>query len=695
MAVLDTVEFHIDAKHIHIPSSITQVSIQDLYDTIREFEEDNPQVNVIATAGGKEILNPTTRVGVTLTLWGWLIEFEARAGPTWTLCSITGGNIVANDITYVDFLGGAPATTLEGAIVPSAYVTVNTQSSSSPTLNELTIIQYGSYNEGVSLDFTSAYTGTEWPVGTGQQPVNNLADALSIANTNGFTTIYLLAEDNDFMSGSTVTGFKIIGASTEHHVHLMSGSTFTNCAFENVHIHGDLFGTTRLDNCHIADIDGANGEARHCILEIGTTTLQAAGDWNLIDCVSGIAGTGTHTVDCNGSGTLQVRNYTGGVLVTNKTSGDCSIDMVSGNVVLDATCTGGTIVTRGISNFTNNSNGSNVKARGHMLEEIQTTRIITESIRPTHQGFGEVFFVDPVNGLDTNDGITENSSLKTFAAAHALCVDGRNDIIQFINPSSAGATVTENMVITKNNVHLRATSRDITFKPASAGATVLTVGDATGTNGYSCSVSGLLIDADKAVTGGNHCIQVNGKFCLLNAVWAKQSILSCVKFNGGDYHVIIDGEIEKSDSHGVETEDLDLPSGSPREITITGRSNIYLNTGDGVHLGADVGEKGSTTRLVRILQGEIARNGGYGIHADADVDGLTIGNVIIHANNGGHGFPQTNILTMDSHAEKDEHHEKTAESVWDYLTEDIVTTGSIGEFVKNKLLTTAKFLGLK
>ena len=281
---------------------------------------------------------------------------------------------------------------------------------------------------------------------------------------------------------------------------------------------------------------------------------------------------------------------------------------------------------------------------------------------------------------------------------HAVVEDGRNDIITFVNPTASGYTHNEDIIITKNNVHLRAASRDITFKAATPNGTILTIGDGTGTNGYSCSIQGLLIDGDKnGAIPADYCIQVNGKFCNLDSLWLKQSVLDCLRINGGDYHVINNAEYEKAGRHGISTFDAGLPSGSPREISIVGRSNIYINAGDGIHLGVSgTPVLGSTTRLIRILSGEITRNTGYGIHAEAEVDGLTISNIVItHDNNGGPTQPQLNILTTEVHNDREEHHIHQADAVWDKPISEITDTSTIGYWVTNKLLSIKKFLGLK
>ena len=242
--------------------------------------------------------------------------------------------------------------------------------------------------------------------------------------------------------------------------------------------------------------------------------------------------------------------------------------------------------------------------------------------------------------MDTNDGQTQRTAFRSFAAAEAVCTDGGNDRIIFINNTSAVVTVTETMVSNKANLHLFSAARDILWKPAAAGGSILTL------NGNGCSVNYMLIDGDKGSgTAADYCITLNGKFFLLRGVWAKQAALDCVYVSQGDYGVLDTVEIEKAGRHNIHIEDQQptAANGSPREITITGRSNIYItDTGSNIKLSGNSNPIGSTTRLIRILSAHIADAGAYGIDADANVSGLVIGDMVTFFNN---ALGPTNIAT--------------------------------------------------
>lgn len=75
----------------------TELDLQDLYDQCKDREDDAGYMDdeIICTATGKQVLTATVSVAITLQMENtWKVAFAARAGPTYTLCFIVGGNIV-------------------------------------------------------------------------------------------------------------------------------------------------------------------------------------------------------------------------------------------------------------------------------------------------------------------------------------------------------------------------------------------------------------------------------------------------------------------------------------------------------------------------------------------------------------------------------------------------------------------------
>ena len=65
---------------------------------------------------------------------------------------------------------------------------------------------------------------------------------------------------------------------------------------------------------------------------------------------------------------------------------------------------------------------------------------------------GSVFFLDPTDGLDTNDGRTPNTAFKTLAVGYAALTDGENDILYYI-PGTSSVTLSAAFTWAKSYTH--------------------------------------------------------------------------------------------------------------------------------------------------------------------------------------------------------------------------------------------------
>ena len=113
---MPTFTFNKVTRIIEIAKPDTEVTIQQLINAIRNWEDElvNMETARIADASGKEDLGGGLAVGITLKLLNWKLKFEARSGPNWVDCGVTGGNLVAVNGN------NQPMNPIE----PSAYVTV-------------------------------------------------------------------------------------------------------------------------------------------------------------------------------------------------------------------------------------------------------------------------------------------------------------------------------------------------------------------------------------------------------------------------------------------------------------------------------------------------------------------------------------------------------------------------------------------
>jgi hypothetical protein len=73
---------------------------------------------------------------------------------------------------------------------------------------------------------------------------------------------------------------------------------------------------------------------------------------------------------------------------------------------------------------------------------------------------GTIYYVDPANGSDSNDGLSMDEALASVAAAYALCTDGANDVVAFIGGATADSP-TSAITWAKSYTHLIGLTADL------------------------------------------------------------------------------------------------------------------------------------------------------------------------------------------------------------------------------------------
>ena len=278
-----------------------------------------------------------------------------------------GGVVLASVIEMVNgytvtFEDGQYAVNLAGANSNIADVVnvnqVSVRSANSAGLQDLSTLLTAAY-QGQVVFSTSGQAGTAIPVGTRATPVDNFPDAITISNKLGIRRIQL-ATSATLLSGANAQGKVFAGDNaTVDTLQLRTGADVTDCGFENLTVSGILDGNNIFKNCTVSDVSYVNGILQECSLT-GTISVDGTAQANIINCWSGTAGIADDqlvTIDMGGAGnSLALRNYSGGLKLTNYSGGGAiTLDFSSGRVVIDATCTGGEIGIRGISEVTDNS----------------------------------------------------------------------------------------------------------------------------------------------------------------------------------------------------------------------------------------------------------------------------------------------------------------------------------------------------
>ena len=332
--------------------------MQDLYDTLRTLEAESTSMDdaSIVSASGKENLGGGTKVGLTILLLNARVAFEARNGTEfggvdeWTLCTLDGGNLVAIDGNGLDI---EPR-------YPTAFVTIDRTSSSSATLQEQEALQYSSYGMEVSINVNSPYSGTDFPNGTQEFPVNNVQDAVLIAHNKGFTRLAIRG-DITLGAGDDISNLIIRGESAIHSkITILTEALVKDCQILTATVTGVLDGSAVVEDCLVDGLEYVSGYILRSGLTISPIVLGGNTQAMLIDCFSTVSGMDTPTVDLGGTGnSLAIRGYAGGVKFINKHDATpMSVDMASGHIIMDSTVDAGVMALRGAFYLTDESTGS-------------------------------------------------------------------------------------------------------------------------------------------------------------------------------------------------------------------------------------------------------------------------------------------------------------------------------------------------
>lgn len=282
-----------------------------------------------------------------------------------------GGVILARVIEIINgytvtFEDGQYAVNLDGANSNVGDVVnvnqVSVRSANSAGLQDLSTLLASAYQGEVCIDTSNGQSGTSTPLGTRSTPVNNFTDAVTIANRLSIKTLRLLSSTT-LGATAQVSGKRIVSdAAAITTATILPDADVTQCTFEDLTVTGTMDGENTFEKCSILDINYVNGFIFQCAIN-GTITLGGGAQCSILDCWSNVAGGGPGQfarVDMGGSGnSLALRNYSGGINVSNYTGGGAvSMDMASGRVLLEPTVTDGSIFIRGIADVTDNSTGT-------------------------------------------------------------------------------------------------------------------------------------------------------------------------------------------------------------------------------------------------------------------------------------------------------------------------------------------------
>jgi hypothetical protein len=604
------------SKIINLTLGTTSIDVDDMWSRWCDWLvlSDNSKYLPAMRFVGGDAVSDTKNLGITFFMINdWRIRPQEASH-----------RLTINGNLYTDPSGFSPFVDTLGDFNVLTEMQVSSLVDSS--LAQLPEIEQASFGGRVTINTALVTSGTAYPLGTGLSPVGNLADAKTIATARGFDSFYIIG-NMTFGATDVVSNLNFYGQGATFNVKkttitLTAGCTTSNTHYYDLMIQGQQGGESNYNNCVIGALTKAHCHYEDCKMVGPVSFSSGVGSTHTTDLVDCYTSTSEYVVDAYDAVTLaysQLKqvyiNFVGKIKFINfQNAGSViNLNISSGEVIIDSSCTAGTFNIRGNAVLTNNSGGSVVRTEGLVTENFTRVRHAVEMLRPSHPGFGTVFYVDAVNGRDTNDGLSYTSPLLTFAAAHTLAVSGRGDVIQFIAPGTGSSTCTENIVITKEDIQVRGPGRGQDIKPAA--------GIGVDIQGNNCSLSGVVVRSATGSSDDN--IVITGKFSRLQDLYVVGADTggvtpvgtgSCVHYKAGDYHKIINCELEKAGAHGIKMTDISHVNGSPREILIE-CNNIYYNRDSGIYLS---GISSNSTRLLYIENNRIQHNSQYGVYIGAN-----------------------------------------------------------------------------
>jgi len=321
-----------------VPTEIRQLDLDAFRQTLNDLQDD-PEGMPFPTTHNH--VQPITVGGVTLAriieiINGYTVTFEDGQYAV----NLVGANSNVGDVTNVN------------------QVSIRSANSAGLTFSDQ--INQQSFAGFVWIDTINGLPGIQFPRGTTTDPVSNWPDADAIAdglNLENFklrhTLVMPVAENLDT--------YTIEGLNTVDSVVVLQGGSTDSLSLSNLSVTGD-FGTgyTILRQCVLGTITEFEGGAFECVVN-GNITLTASpagiSDISFMNCVSGFPGNVTFVLDCNATTRdIQFRNWSGGMVIQNFSGGNSmSVDVSQGKVTIDASCTAGQILVRGVAQVIDNS----------------------------------------------------------------------------------------------------------------------------------------------------------------------------------------------------------------------------------------------------------------------------------------------------------------------------------------------------
>jgi hypothetical protein len=317
------------------------------------------------------------------------------------------------------------------------------------------------YLGAVWIDTGNGAAGTVVGVnGLPTNPVDNLADAVTLAASTGFRAFKIRKTAGGPL---TLTGslddWVVEGIGDGVNIAL-ANQDVDGTLFRNVGLSGIMNGRVSAFDCHLDGVTELAGDFFRCELENNLAMPVAGGGvLHAEDCSSHEAGTGTPNLSVAGTlaNDYHFRGYKGGIEIENSDHAGTigSLDLVAGQVILGATNTAGGVVLRGIMDVTDTSGGGFVVTRTAALSRPDIADSNWDEARSGHLAAGTTGeALNDLRGLFiTEEGTAQfggTSQIELRAGASGQANFYQNQVITIV----AGTGVGQQRVIQSYSINI-------------------------------------------------------------------------------------------------------------------------------------------------------------------------------------------------------------------------------------------------
>jgi hypothetical protein len=197
------VNWHSSPRIITITEPTTNITIQELSDQIKDLEDEpaSLQYPILILTYGKQSLGSGVFVGITAVLQNAQIAFEARSGPATIQCTVSDGNLVAEDDNGTSINPIYPTTFTQVTVQQSTSPSIITPASDDHIIRLLNSLR-GRLRTSNSYYYWNPTLGNNSNSGTSpSQAVLTFAQAQNLAEAGVGDTIFCVASNS---SGTTI-----------------------------------------------------------------------------------------------------------------------------------------------------------------------------------------------------------------------------------------------------------------------------------------------------------------------------------------------------------------------------------------------------------------------------------------------------------------------------------------------------------